>query len=122
LLLLAPLLLQPLPQALNRWDVVHYLALAQHGAQGNLQAFFPLWPALIAWLFSATATISSNAFLWAGFGLANFAFLIALGLMHQQALRLWGVIVPPAGRCFWLASIPLAYLPLFPTQKPSIYC
>ena len=90
LLLLAPLLLQPLPQALNRWDVVHYLALAQHGAQGNLQAFFPLWPALIAWLFSATATISSNGFLWAGFGLANFAFLIALGLMHQQALRLWG--------------------------------
>lgn len=90
LLLLAPLLAQPLPQALNRWDVVHYLALAQHGAQGNLQAFFPLWPALVASLLSPTATISSNTFLWAGFGLANFAFLIALGLLHHQAKGLWG--------------------------------
>jgi len=90
LLLLAALLAQPLPQALNRWDVVHYLALAQHGAQGNLQAFFPLWPALVASLLSPTATISSNTFLWAGFGLANFAFLIALGLLHHQAKGLWG--------------------------------
>lgn len=90
LLLLAPLLAQPLPQGLNRWDVVHYLALAQHGAQGNLQAFFPLWPALVAWLLSPTAIISSNTFLWAGFGIANFAFLSALWLLHHQAKGLWG--------------------------------
>jgi hypothetical protein len=90
LLLLAPLVAHPLPQALNRWDVVHYLALAQHGAQGNLQAFFPLWPALLDLLIAPFSTIDCANFLWGGLIFANLAFLGALALLHRQANLLWG--------------------------------
>jgi hypothetical protein len=94
-LLLLPLLGQALPGALNRWDVVHYLALAQHGAQGNLQAFFPLWPALVRALAAPLQPLSPAAFLWGGLALANLAFLGALLLLHRQAEAYWG---PAAAR------------------------
>ncbi len=86
LLLLAPLLGHPFPQVLRQWDTLHYLAIAQHGAQGPLYAFFPLFPALLG----ALSQQQPIAFLWLGFLLSNLAFLGALFLLQAQAQQLWG--------------------------------
>ena len=86
LLLLAPLLGHRFPQVLLQWDTVHYLAIAQHGSQGPLYAFFPLFPALLGALSQQQPT----AFLWLGFLVSNLAFLGALFLLQAQAHQLWG--------------------------------
>lgn len=86
LLLLAPLLGHRFPQVLLQWDTVHYLAIAQHGSQGPLYAFFPLFPALLG----ALSQQQPSAFLWLGFLVSNLAFLGALLLLHAQAHQLWG--------------------------------
>ena len=86
LLVLAPLLGHRFPQVLLQWDTVHYLAIAQHGSQGPLYAFFPLFPALLG----ALSQQQPPGFLWLGCLVSNLAFLGALPLLHAQAQQLWG--------------------------------
>lgn len=77
----------PLLQVLERWDSVHYSAVATRGPEGGLWAFLPLYPALVRaglWLLPAGAAPQGVGALLST--LALLAFVLA-GVWAQGRVR-----------------------------------
>ncbi len=89
--------------AWDRWDALHYLAIARDGyTTVNNTAFFPLYPLLIG---IVTAPFHGQGGYVVGLILANLAFLAALMMFWRLVTAEWGPAV--AGR----ATIVLAIFP-----------
>src|SRR5579875_3965580 len=89
----------------ERWDVLWYVHLADHGyswqpppAQSDL-AFFPLYP-LLMHVLSRVSPLSAYA---AGVLIANCCFAAALYLVHR--LVLWDFDVESATRVMWYLAL-----------------
>jgi Gpi18-like mannosyltransferase len=92
----------------SRWDVEHYLQIAEHGyvdsgaAAGNI-AFFPLYPALVS-LFAHVVPFVPTVFV--AMFVSNAASLLGLWYLHRLTARRWDGVV---------ADRAVLYVSLFPT-------
>jgi hypothetical protein len=86
----------------DRWDGVHYIAIAQHGyTSGQTTVFFPLYPLLIhvlAWIVGSDVI--------AGIAISIVAFGVALVLLHRLTQEELG------GRTADITVLLLAFAPL----------
>lgn len=88
----------------NRWDAIHYVAIAQHGYQTRFDlAFFPLYPLLTAVL---AFPFGQGAYLAVAMLISNGALLGTLFILYQLAVEAEGEQV---------AQRTLLYLCIFPT-------
>lgn len=92
----------------NRWDVLNYLAVAEHGyhatgEQAPLLTFYPLFPALVR-----LAEPLCGSFLAAGFWVANLAS-IAVALLFLRLAALDGDALAERA-VFFLFVFPTSYL------------
>jgi len=94
-----------IPGAWARWDSGYYLSIADHGYSADVRyrVFFPLYPLLIH-LFGFGSKLGMT---WAGFLLANIAFILACVLFFQ-------IIVKDHNRSIAWATI--ITLNLYPTS------
>lgn len=96
-----------LPRWLHSWanfDGVHYIRLVEHGYHGDayIQAFFPLYPMLVA-----TVTFFTQNILLSGLIVSNLAFLLLLVIWHRFTSKRFGKQVG------WYSLLTLL---LFPTS------
>lgn len=89
----------------QRWDTLHYQAIAERGYEAFQGALFspPLFPGLMSML----ATLTGAGSLLAGILVSNLAYLAGLVVVYQLAIRETGS--PP------VAGQAILYLAVFPT-------
>jgi hypothetical protein len=88
----------------KRWDVLHYIQIAQHGYQSIFDtAFFPLFPLLIS---LCAHLVGNHGYFFFGMIISNLALLGALFALYQLASEALGDQV---------ARRTLLYLCIFPT-------
>lgn len=88
----------------DKWDAVHYLAIAGYGYPTATEtAFFPLYP-LVTHLISLPFGL--GGVYWAAVVVSNLAFLGVMVLLYLVTVPLWG------GR---VAALAVLYLAIFPT-------
>ncbi len=98
---------RPWMEPWQRWDAIHYQAIAERGYQAYDTSLFT--PPLFPWLIHGLSTLTGMGSLVAGILISNLAFLASLVVLYELAAQETGNRGVAARSTIYLASFPTTF-------------